>query len=96
MWSVRASHPKYDPFESALNAATQKIAEYYDKTATSHAYTFAMRESISSVESSCLLITTFLKVLDPDSKMNHFKKHWDEDLQKAVLKSAEAIVGLNV
>ena len=35
-------------------------------------------------------------VLHPDVKMNYFCKHWDKDLQAAVLRSAEEIVGLLV
>ncbi|KDR70562.1 hypothetical protein GALMADRAFT_229955 [Galerina marginata CBS 339.88] len=54
------------------DAATKKVEEYYNKTATSHAFTFDM-------------------LLDPDTEMNHFKKHWSQDLQNDILKSAENI-----
>lgn len=37
-------------------------------------------------------ILTQVSVLDPGKKMNHFKKHWSEELQKEVLESAEKIV----
>jgi hypothetical protein len=35
-----------------------------------------------------------LAVLDANEKMSHFKKYWDEDLQKRVLEDAERIVSL--
>jgi len=51
---------------------------------------------------SCVVILFFvpldlellilLIVLDPDTKMTHFKKHWDSELQGEVLKTAEEIV----
>jgi len=43
-WKNRASMQKYSAFAEALEAAYEKIDEYYQKTATSHAYTFAMRK----------------------------------------------------
>ena len=33
-----------------------------------------------------------MTVLDPDTKMSHFKKHWDKDLQAKVLESSKEIV----
>jgi len=47
-WTTRAKKQKYAPFVEALNAAAAKIDEYYQKTATSHAYTFAMRKRIGT------------------------------------------------
>lgn len=41
-WYSRAQRTKYAPFKEALTAAAEKIDEYYNKSATSHAYTFAM------------------------------------------------------
>jgi hypothetical protein len=41
-WSSRAKKPKYFDFRNALNDAAAKIAEYYDKTATSDAFILAM------------------------------------------------------
>ena len=41
-WSSRASNVKYEPFWDALDAGTSKITDYYQKTADSDAYTFAM------------------------------------------------------
>jgi hypothetical protein len=43
-WSSRAEKEKYSDFQGALNDAAAKIAEYYDKTSTSDAFIFAMRE----------------------------------------------------
>ena len=67
-----------------------KVEEYYDKTATLHAYTFMMCAHfflLFGIHSLILLI-----VLDPDTKMNHFVKHWSKPLQDKVLESAETIV----
>lgn len=44
-WYSRSQRAKYAPFKQALTAAAEKIDEYYNKSATSHAYTFAMSES---------------------------------------------------
>ncbi|KAF8240617.1 hypothetical protein L208DRAFT_1514732, partial [Tricholoma matsutake] len=41
-WTKRAERVKYIDFVPALNAGLAKIAEYYDRTADSDAYTFAM------------------------------------------------------
>jgi hypothetical protein len=37
-------NPKFDLFSAGLEAAMERVEEYYNKTATSHAYTFVMRE----------------------------------------------------
>ncbi len=37
----------YSPFHDALQAALDKVAEYYEKTSTTHAYTFSMRKFIA-------------------------------------------------
>jgi hypothetical protein len=42
-WTKRAARIKYGDFVPALNAGLAKIEEYYDRTAQSDAYTFAMR-----------------------------------------------------
>jgi len=39
---MQASSLKYEVFHKALEAGTAKINEYYEKTADSDAYTFAM------------------------------------------------------
>jgi len=67
-----------------------KVEEYYDKTATSHAYTFVM--CVYFFLSFVIHGIIFLIVLDPDTKMNHFVKHWSKPLQDQVLESAETIV----
>ena len=41
-WSSRHNHVKYTAFVAALDAGLAKIVEYYDQTADSDAYTFAM------------------------------------------------------
>ncbi|KIK83317.1 hypothetical protein PAXRUDRAFT_153260 [Paxillus rubicundulus Ve08.2h10] len=63
-------------FSLGLDAAIEKIGEYYDKSADSEAYT----------------ITNFILVLDPSLKDAHFKKHWGADLHAEVIQHAELIV----
>jgi hypothetical protein len=46
---MKATAPKYSPLVDALEAALAKVEEYYDKTSTSHAYTFVMHKLTSSV-----------------------------------------------
>ena len=41
-WSARASREKYFDFAEALEAGIAKTNEYYEKTASSSVYTFAM------------------------------------------------------
>jgi hypothetical protein len=41
-WNSRSQKPKYEDFWNALDAATAKISEYYEKTADSDAFIFAM------------------------------------------------------
>jgi hypothetical protein len=43
-WTKRAARSKYCDFVPALEAGLAKIEEYYDRTADSDAYTFAMCE----------------------------------------------------
>ncbi|KJA17428.1 hypothetical protein HYPSUDRAFT_1022541 [Hypholoma sublateritium FD-334 SS-4] len=69
-WTHYSELDEYAVFEDGLEAALAKIADYYEKTSTSHAYTFAM-------------------LLDPETKMDHFKRHWSADLQQRVLDAAE-------
>lgn len=42
-WSVRQDRVKYQDFVPALESGLAKIEEYYNRTADSDAYTFAMR-----------------------------------------------------
>ena len=44
-WSLRSEEGKYSDFWDALTDAAAMIAEYYDKTATSDAFIFAMCKS---------------------------------------------------
>jgi hypothetical protein len=46
-WTSRANKTKYYVFESALDAAVDKISEYYDKTSTSDAFILSMRELLT-------------------------------------------------
>jgi hypothetical protein len=41
-WSSRADHSKFQPFASALHAASKKIDEYYEKMTESPAYIMSM------------------------------------------------------
>jgi hypothetical protein len=41
-WSKRAEKVKYSSFQEALDAATSKLDEYYQKTASSDAHILAM------------------------------------------------------
>ena len=69
----------------------QKVEEYYDKTATTHAYIFVM--SACSFPSFFVMHNLiFLIVLGPEIKMNHFMKHWTKPLQDKVMESTETIV----
>ena len=43
-WSSCAEWDKYYDFADALQAGISKLDGYYDKTSSSNAYTFAMRE----------------------------------------------------
>ena len=52
-------------FSDGLSAAVEKVEEYYDKTATSHAYTFVMR-ACSSLLFNIYWLLIFLIVLDPE------------------------------
>jgi len=66
-----------------LSNAAAKIAEYYDKIATSDDSIFAMHG---------LSLITF-SVLHPQ-KMKHFKKHWSTDLQVKLSDVEEEVVNL--
>ena len=44
-WNKRSTKKKYAPFQAALVAATNKLNEYYTKTAESDAHILAMGES---------------------------------------------------
>lgn len=44
-WSTRATSEKYSFFHLALEAAAEKVNEYYEKTNNTDAYVVAMRTS---------------------------------------------------
>ncbi|KAJ8580566.1 hypothetical protein M405DRAFT_47524 [Rhizopogon salebrosus TDB-379] len=46
-WTSRSNSPKYTPFHAGLTAATDKIREYYEKSAECNAYIVVMCMSIS-------------------------------------------------
>ncbi|KAG6905004.1 hypothetical protein DXG01_005675 [Tephrocybe rancida] len=81
VWSSLKAHTRYSEFWEALTAGLEKIEAYYEKTADSHAYTFAMHDTSSNAAI----------VLDLNTKMSHFKKHWSTELQDKILTSAEKI-----
>jgi len=82
-WTKAASKDKYEPFHEALEAATDKLEEYYNKTAASDAHIISMGKVIlfPSMLSGQL---GFVLVLHPDKKLVHFKKYWSKPLQTDV------------
>ncbi|KAG6882036.1 hypothetical protein C0992_012912, partial [Termitomyces sp. T32_za158] len=48
-WNTRATKKKYELFTPALNAATRKLNEYYEKTADSNAHIIAMGNVLSPI-----------------------------------------------
>ena len=46
-WSSRFKRPKYAHFQAPLQAAIDKIAEYYKKTGDADVYTMAMHEYLN-------------------------------------------------
>ena len=94
-WKNHSTNVKYELFSHGLDKAIEKVEEYYEKTGTSDAYTFVMGESfLPSFFVMPVLYLISLIVLDPDTKMSHFKKHWSQSLQDKVLESTENIVCL--
>lgn len=89
MWSTRASGLKYEPFHEALKVGTEKINEYYQKTADSDAYTFAMHTFFIFV---CSTRRLTILVLNLTQKANHIKRYWGKDLYGQTIKEAENIV----
>jgi hypothetical protein len=87
-WSSRAEWPKYTHFAPALNAAAQKLDEYYEKMTDSPAYIMAM-----CVWFWFYLFPVLMSPFDPQyGKMAYFKKHWPENLQDEVLACTEGVV----
>ena len=75
-------------FSDGLDVVMEKVEEYYDKTAASHAYTFVMCVCFSLFNIHGLI---FFIVLDPETKMAHFVKHWIKPLQDKVLESVDEL-----
>ncbi|KAG6863443.1 hypothetical protein C0991_005755, partial [Blastosporella zonata] len=88
----RKKREKYADFSDALDTGLSKIESYYEKTSESHAYTFAMRTFFSlSLKCTHINLVIMIVVLDPSTKMTHFAKHWDKQLQDDIQDSAEKI-----
>ena len=77
-WEKASKKPCYKIFKPAITAGMAKIDEYYQRSGASDAHIIAMGNVTCSNHFHIGLI--FIVVLDPNSKMNHFKKHWSEDL----------------
>jgi len=91
-WTKRAKCIKYIDFVPALNTGLAKIAEYYDHTADSDAYTFAM----CLITSLCPLINSdTCLVLDPSQKTEHIRKYWGQEKLDSILKEAEEMVSVS-
>ncbi|KIK73434.1 hypothetical protein PAXRUDRAFT_20857 [Paxillus rubicundulus Ve08.2h10] len=41
-WTIHSDYEKYSPFKDGLDAATDKLAEYYNCTADSYVYTLSI------------------------------------------------------
>ena len=67
----------YEKFKPALTAGMAKLNEYYQCSGASNAHLIAMGKT--SVTASFIWTNTAV-VLNPTSKMNHFKKQWSQDL----------------
>ena len=92
-WTKRAARSKYRDFIPALEAGLAKIEEYYDHTADSDTYTFAICE-ITFL--SCFVrVWPSFQVLDPSNKTEHIRKFWGDEKLKSILKNAEAMVSID-
>ena len=69
-----------------------KIAEYYDHTADSDVYTFAMCSIISLYP---LINSDTCLVLDPSQKTEHLHKYWGQEKLESILKEAEETVSIS-
>ena len=70
-------------------AGMAKLNEYYQRSGASNAHLIAMGKI--RVTASFILTNTAV-VLNPMSKMNHFKKQWSRDLVSEVEKAVHARV----
>ncbi|KAJ6607651.1 ribonuclease H-like domain-containing protein [Mycena sp. CBHHK59/15] len=77
-WTKCAADAKYSDFKDALEQALEKVDEYYQKTANSNTYMFAMGNYLGFARHKSP--DTFA-VLDPAKKLSYFEKHWPATLQ---------------
>jgi hypothetical protein len=83
-WSKQIN---YAPFHDVLDAATEKLEEYYrDKTA------YIMAMCLSSLSLFFKLLSEYNLVLNLSIKMSHFKKYWSKELQKEVTNVVQKLV----
>ena len=89
VWTTHLTCKKYRGFSLALQAGLAKIEDYYDWTAQSDAYTFAM---------CCVLLFTVpypssqihhIAVLDLSQKTEHIWKYWGADELDGILEHTE-------
>ena len=74
-WSAQLCKDKYLPFTTTLQAAIDKITEYYKKTADSDVFILVISQFYLAFTADAIF-----KVLNPSQKIHHFKKYWPEDL----------------
>ena len=89
-WEKASEKPRYAQFKPALNAAMEKLNEYYERTADSDAHIIAMGILFHSL---CVIWFNQQDLaLDPRHKFGHFKKHWNTEQQREVDKVVQAKV----
>jgi hypothetical protein len=95
-WQSASTKPRYAPFMLALEAAMEKLNEYYKRTAESDAHIISM----GSHSDICfyIMLTPLYLALDPRKKFSHFKKNWDLGLQDEVkeLVQKKVCIGIQV
>ncbi|KAG6843907.1 hypothetical protein H0H87_011859 [Tephrocybe sp. NHM501043] len=77
-WSLHASKDRYALSEPVINAATNKVDEYYVKLADSMAHIITMGKYTLFRQH---LSESLPLALDPTRKISYFKKYWDAHLQ---------------
>lgn len=78
-----------------MDAAIDKISDYYMKSAGSDAHIMAMRERAHVRFTSTPTYLSIL-VLDPTPKAAHIRRYWGNDLLHEALENAEAMVHLSI
>ena len=81
-WSSQIIKPEHSSFEGGLQATTNKLNEYYKKTADSDAH---ISSCVHVPFCTLHMLTDGLEVLNLVHKMAYFKKNLDKALQKEVL-----------